>query len=99
MNRKDIAKKFSDEILKCSGNKNVSITLFGSVAEGVDTADSDIDIFVITDVDQNISDIAYDIVANFVIRYSELLPIMESHLNNMSGFAKSVVQEGVILYE
>ena len=89
---------FSDEILKRSGNKIVSITLFGSVANSVDTDDSDIDILVITDANQNVSDIAYDIVADFVIRYSELLSIMEYHINNMSGFAKKVVQEGVILY-
>jgi len=99
MNRKDVAKKFSEEILKRSGNKIVSITLFGSVAKGVDTDDSDIDILVITDAGQNISEIAYDIVADFVIRYSELLSIMEYHKNNMSGFARKVAQEGVVLYE
>ena len=99
MNRKHIAKKFSDEILKRSGKNIVSITLFGSVAQGIDNDDSDIDILVITDAGQNISDIAYDIVADFVIRYSELLSIMEYHINNMSEFAKKVAQEGVILYE
>ncbi|HJH30123.1 MAG TPA: nucleotidyltransferase domain-containing protein [Methanosarcinaceae archaeon] len=99
MDRKDVAKKFSDEILKRSGNKIISITLFGSVAKGIDTNDSDIDILIITDENQNISDISYDIVADFVIRYSELLSIMEYHINNMSGFAKKVVQEGTILYE
>ena len=99
MDRKNIAKMFSDEILKRSGDKIVSITLFGSVAKGIDTDDSDIDILLITDENQNVSDIAYDIVADFVIRYSELLSIMEYHINNMSGFAKKVVQEGIILYE
>ena len=99
MDRKNIAKMFSDEILKRSGDKIVSITLFGSVAKGIDTDDSDIDILLITDANQNVSDIVYDIVADFVIRYSELLSIMEYHINNMSGFAKKVVQEGIILYE
>jgi predicted nucleotidyltransferase len=99
MDRKDIAKKFSDEILKRSGKNIVSITLYGSVAKGIDTDDSDIDILVITDANQNVSDIANDIVADFVIRYSELLSIMEYHINNMSEFAKKMAHEGVILYE
>ena len=99
MDRKDVAQKFSDEILKQSGDEIISITLFGSVAKGVDTTDSDIDILVITDVEQNISDPIYDITADFVIQYSELLSILVYHANNMSSFAKKVVKEGIVLYE
>ena len=99
MNRKEVAERFSDEVLRISGDEIVSITLFGSVAKGVDTADSDIDILVITDANQNISGNLYDIVAEFVIQYSELPSILVYHLNNMSGFAKKIVREGVALYE
>jgi predicted nucleotidyltransferase len=99
MNRKEVAKRFSDEVLKRSGNEIVSITLFGSVAEGADTADSDIDILVITDADQNLSSDIYDIVADFVIRYSELPSVLAYPLNNISEFAKKIVREGVVLYE
>ncbi|MCD6206982.1 MAG: nucleotidyltransferase domain-containing protein [Methanosarcinales archaeon] len=99
MNRKEVAKRFSEEVLKRSGNEIVSMTLFGSVAEGTDTADSDIDILVITDANQNISSDIYDIVADFVIRYSELPSILAYSLNNMSEFAKKITQGGVVLYE
>ena len=99
MDRKEIAQKFSDEILKQSGDEIVSITLFGSVAKGVDTISSDIDILVITDVEQNISNSIYNIVADFVIQYSELLSILVYNINNMSDFAKKVVNEGMVLYE
>lgn len=99
MNRKEVAKRFSEEVLKTSDNKIVSTTLFGSVAEGADTADSDIDILVITDADQNISREIYDIVADFVIRYSELPSVLAYPLNNMSEFAKKIVRKGVVLYE
>lgn len=99
MNRKDVAQKFSDEILKQSGDEIVSITLFGSVAEGVDTINSDIDILVVTDVEQDISEPIYDIVADFVIQHAELLSILIYNINSMSSFAKKVVKEGIILYE
>lgn len=99
MDRKEVAERFSEEILRTSGDEIVSITLFGSVAEGVDTADSDIDILVITDANQNISGSLYDLVAEFVIRYSELPSILVYHLNDMSEFAKKIVREGVVLYE
>ncbi|HIE31267.1 MAG TPA: nucleotidyltransferase domain-containing protein [Methanosarcinales archaeon] len=76
MNRKEVVKRFSDEVLKRSGNEIVSITLFGSVAKGIETADSDVDILAITDADQNILSDIYDIMADFVIQYSEIPSIL-----------------------
>lgn len=48
MNRKEIAKKFADAVLKNFGDKIENIILFGSVARGKSNEESDIDILVIT---------------------------------------------------
>jgi len=47
MNRKEIAKKFADAVLKNFGDKIENIILFGSVARGKSNEESDIDILVI----------------------------------------------------
>lgn len=99
MDRKEVAERFSEEVLRTSGDEIVSITLFGSVAKGVDTEDSDIDILVTTDANQNISGDICGVVTDFVIRYSKLPSILVYQLNNMSDFARKIVREGVLLYE
>lgn len=47
VNRKEIAKKFADAVLKNFGDKIENIILFGSVARGMSNEESDIDILVI----------------------------------------------------
>ena len=96
MDRKEIAKKFAEEVSRKFGEKIISIILFGSVAAESDDKDSDIDILIVTK--SAIPDI-YDIVADFAIEYSELISLSVYKADNVSDFARAVFSQGVILYE
>ena len=94
-----IAKEFADTI---KSDEIKLIVLFGSVARGEDTEDSDIDILIVSpnanDLRHKISSIAADIV----IEKEELIsPILmtEDHFNKIrnNSFLTNVFNDGVVI--
>ncbi|AWX32946.1 nucleotidyltransferase domain-containing protein [Methanosphaera sp. BMS] len=91
----DFAKKIkSDNIDK--------IILFGSVARGDDTEDSDIDILIISDYYHEIEDIVADEVVNTILEYYEYISaqiMSNEHFEKTKNFSflTNVLNEGVIL--
>ena len=69
-NRLEIAQEFAESI---NSDKIVKIILFGSVARGDDTDDSDIDILIISDYRDEIWDDVADMIGEFVLEKQELM--------------------------
>ena len=98
-NRIEIAHEFakaikSDYILK--------IILFGSVARGDDTEESDIDILIVSDYPMKIDDVIADEVAWVMYDKQELISahVMSEEIFNKTNsfsFLTNVLREGVLI--
>lgn len=90
------------------GDKLKTVVLYGSVARGTQTDDSDIDIMILIDgnndelrkYDDKLSDVSTD----FSLKYLKVLSVVDisyqeyEDWKNLSPFYKNVSEEGVILY-
>lgn len=100
-------KKFISEIQKLLKNRLKKVILYGSYARGDFNENSDIDIMILTDLNDReiedyrdkISDIAYDIELDTGIVLSPVIKNIEKY--NMRAdfipFYKNVQKEGVVL--
>lgn len=101
--RMEIARRFSREVKSRLGKRVENIILYGSVARGDDTEDSDIDILVISrsgepDLQFYMSGIAYDIGHN----EDELISVQVHPREHMKrygdiSFFRTVTEEGHVL--
>ena len=97
--RVKIAHEFANAI---NSDKIVRIILFGSVARGEDTENSDIDILIVSDYWEEIDPIITDVVGDIVLDQQELISphIMSvDRFNNTKdySFLTNVLEEGVVL--
>ena len=98
-NRRHIAYEFAEAI----NSKYIKlIILFGSVARGEDTKDSDIDILIISDYYDKIDPIIMDIIGDIVLEKQELISahiMSEERFNTTQHFSflSNVLEEGEIL--
>ena len=98
-NRVKIAHEFANAI---NSDKIVRIILFGSVARGDDSEDSDIDILIVSDYWEEIDPIITDVVGDIVLDQQELISphIMSvDRFNNTKdySFLTNVLEDGVVL--
>ena len=98
-NRVKIAHEFANAI---NSDNIVRIILFGSVARGDDTEDSDIDILIVSDYWEEIDSIITDVVGDIVLDQQELISphIMSvERFNNTKdySFLTNVLEDGVVL--
>ena len=98
-NRLKIAREFAESI---NSDKIVKIILFGSVARGDDTEDSDIDILIISDYRSEIWEDIADMIGEFVLEKQELISahIMSTERFNTTqdySFLSNVLAEGEVL--
>lgn len=98
---------FKSRILNELGKRIQSIVIYGSVARGEATEDSDIDVLVLSDdkrVREKVSDIAYEIDFEYDFE-TFIMPIhlttkeFEHRIKVGSPFTSSILKEGVILYD
>lgn len=99
MNRKIIAKEFAEAI---QSDDIKQIILFGSVARGEDTDNSDIDILIITVSEEKISKNVDDKVFDILCKYREVISahLMSYEIYNKTkhfSFLSNVLKEGEIL--
>lgn len=99
MNRKIIAKEFAEAI---QSEDIKQIILFGSVARGEDTDNSDIDILIITVSEDKISKNVDDKVFDILCKYREVISahLMSYEIYNKTkhfSFLSNVLKEGEIL--
>jgi len=96
-NRIEIAREFANAI---NSDKIINIILFGSVARGDDTKESDIDILIISNHREDIDDKISDEIAWIMYDKQELISahvISEEIFNKTKNFSflTNVLKEGV----
>ena len=107
-NIKKMLTELAESLQKVYGDKLKTIVLYGSVARGTQTDDSDIDIMVLidgnTDELRQYDDKLNDVSTDFSLKYLKVLSVVDisyqeyEDWRNLSPFYKNVSEEGVILY-
>ena len=97
-----------EEKLRVYGNKLKAVILYGSVARGTATEESDIDIMVLVDgtaqelrtFEDQLSDVSTDISIKYFKVFSIIDISYQEYMRwvNTSPFYRNVSKEGVILY-
>jgi len=98
-NRYEIARKFANTI---RSEDIVKIILFGSVARGDDTEESDIDILIIRANSDELSDEINSAAVDIILQEDEFISphvMSEEHFNKSRNypFLTNVLKEGVVL--
>lgn len=98
-NRDEIAREFAKAI---KSDYIIKIILFGSVARGDDTEESDIDILIISNNRENIQQVVDDEIAWIMYDKQELISahIMDEKFFNQTknfSFLSTVLKEGVTI--
>ncbi|WP_297981779.1 nucleotidyltransferase domain-containing protein [uncultured Methanobrevibacter sp.] len=98
-NRMEIAREFANAI---KSDKIIRIILFGSVARGDDTEESDIDILIISNDWEQIDSLITDEVFKVVLDTEELISpyvLTEKQFNETKdfNFLTNVLEEGIII--
>lgn len=102
-----ILKELVDGILDVLRERAVRIVLYGSVAMGTYTEDSDIDIAVIMHgiLDRKMEDILSDFVVEMNLKYDKVFSVIDidyekfQRWKNVTPFYQNVNREGVVLWE
>lgn len=107
-NIKKMLAELADSLQQVYGDKLKTIVLYGSVARGTQTDDSDIDIMVLIDGNNDelrqYDDKLNDVSTDFSLKYLKVLSVVDisyqeyEDWRNLSPFYKNVSEEGVILY-
>lgn len=97
--RYEIAREFADAI---RSDDIVKIILFGSVARGDDTEESDIDILIITTNSDELSDEINSAAVDIILEKDEFISphvMSEEHFNKTIDypFLTNVLKEGVVI--
>ena len=99
-NRYEIAREFVEAI---SSDNIVQTILFGSVARGDDTNESDIDILIIIRSDnRQVEDMIDKMVVDFILEKEDVISphvMTEDHFNKTKdySFLKTVMAEGMVI--
>ena len=98
-NRYEIAREFADAI---RSDDIVKIILFGSVARGDDTEESDIDILIITTNSDELSDEINSVAVDIILEKDEFISphvMSEEHFNKTIDypFLTNVLKEGIVI--
>ena len=98
-NRYEIAREFAETI---RSDDIVKIILFGSVARGDDTEESDIDILIITANSDELSDEINSAAVDIILEKDEFISphvMSEEHFNKTIDypFLTNVLKEGVVI--
>ncbi|MBO5372313.1 MAG: nucleotidyltransferase domain-containing protein [Lachnospiraceae bacterium] len=105
---KNILEKLSASIKVVYGSKLKAIILYGSVARGTATPESDIDIMVLVDSSaeelKKYADKLCDVSTDFALEYFKVFSIIDvcyaefSEWKQVLPFYRNVENEGVVLY-
>ena len=101
----DILGKLIPGLVDIFRDKTISIILYGSVARGTQTAESDVDIAVLVksytkDLHERMIDLVVDLELEYNIVLSVLLIEYEKFVEweNVMPFYKNVKKEGIVLW-
>ena len=105
---KNILSELSESLYQVYGSKLKSVILYGSVARGTQTSESDIDILVLVDGDNSelreYSDKLSDVSTDIALKYFKVFSIIDVSYKEymdwkqVSPFYRNISEEGVVLY-
>ena len=102
----DILKNVPTELVKIFHDSIMSITLYGSVARGTQTEESDIDIAVIVkSYTKEMHEQMTDLVVDLELEYDKVLSVILidydkfKEWENVMPFYKNVKKEGIVLWQ
>ncbi len=105
---KKMLAELAESLQHIYGDKLKTVVLYGSVARGTQSVDSDIDILILIDgnndelrqYDEQLNDVSTD----FSLKYLKVLSVVDisyqeyEDWRDLSPFYKNVSEEGIILY-
>lgn len=107
-NIKKMLTELSESLQQIYGNKLKTVVLYGSAARGTQTEESDIDIMIIIDANNDelrrYDDKLNDVSTDLSLKYFKVLSIVDvsyreyEDWRNLSPFYKNVSEEGIVLY-
>lgn len=107
-NIKKMLLELAESLHHVYGEKLKSVVLYGSVARGTQTVDSDIDVMILVDGDNDelrlYEDRLNDVSTDFSLKYLKVLSVVDisfqeyENWRSLSPFYKNVSKEGIILY-
>ncbi len=106
--RRKVADELARRVLVELGERVHSMVLFGSVARGEATPESDVDVLIITDdtlaTKKQIHDISYDLECEhdfaFLIHTLRFtVDRLEAEFRMQSWLAQDMMQQGIVLYD
>ena len=103
-----ILQEMSDLLKRVYKDRLKAVILYGSVARGTETKDSDIDILILIDgtdqelrmYDDSLSDISTDLALKYLKVFSIIDVKYQEYMDwkNISPFYKNINEEGIVLY-
>lgn len=102
-----VCSEFVDGILRILENRLEKIVLYGSVARGSDTEESDIDIALVMHgkLDSDTEDKLSDFVVDMNLKYDKVFSVIDIDADHFRTwlevlpFYQSVEREGIVLWE
>lgn len=102
-----ILKELVSGILSIMESQVVRIVLYGSVARGTNTAESDVDValFMNGTLDGNTEDKLSDLVVDMNLKYNRVFSVIDIDYDvfkkweKVTPFYKNVAQEGIVLWK
>ena len=102
----DLFNRLTDNLRKIYGDYLQAVILYGSVARGTETEESDIDIAVLVTDDNNfMHDAMMDITVDLELDFGKVISILIIDLNDylkwncISPFYRNVKEEGIVLWK
>ncbi|MDL2249691.1 nucleotidyltransferase domain-containing protein [Lachnospiraceae bacterium OttesenSCG-928-J05] len=94
-------------ILKIMEHQVMRIVLYGSVAKGTNTDESDVDIALLLkgNLDKDTEDKLSDFVVDMNLKYNKVFSVIDIDIDNflkwekVTPFYKNVTQEGIVLWK
>ena len=102
-----ILKELVQGIHEAIGNKLISIILYGSVARGTDTSESDIDVAVIMHgkMDAAMEDTLSDVIVDLNLKYDKVFSVVDIDVAELNKWGRvlpylqNVQNEGIVLWK
>lgn len=105
--QKNILQELVQGIRAAINDKLVSIILYGSVARGTETNESDVDIAIIINgkMDKKMEDALSDVIVDLNLKYDKVFSVVDidkaelAKWGNVMPYLRSVKNEGVVLWK
>ena len=100
-----ILQELVNGILSIMESKVIRIVLYGSVARGTNTTESDVDValFMNGNLDRDTEDKLSDLVVDMNLKYDKVFSVIDYDVfkkwEKVTPFYKNVAQEGIVLWK